>query len=82
MKWAEKDTNNCTFCDCSSCQSAEHGGPENCILRSKSSIDHLSRGKKMYVEIRRKHLKENPTVTTMKGLKLKLKSQVLKSQVL
>ena len=27
----------------------------------------------MYVEIRRKHLKENPTLTTMKGLKLKLK---------
>ena len=79
MAWADKKADekpsacDCTFCDCESCQSTQHGGPSKCILRVTSTLDHLSRGKKMYVEIRRKHLKENPTVSTMKGLKIKLK---------
>jgi len=40
MEWTKgEDTCDCTFCDCSSCTSAKHGGPSACILRTTASLD-------------------------------------------
>ena len=69
--------NMCDFCDANLCLSRVKGGVSKCISKWNSTFDidtcKASDGQKDYVKGLRMHHKENPNITTLKGVKFELK---------
>lgn len=69
------DTNDCGFCDARLCQSAKHGGVENCVCRSQSKFDVDKKGTKgqaRYCTLLRAYHRAHPNASTLKNVKLRV----------